>query len=145
MGRRLTSFQPGEVIVSHGRTITEADIAGFAGITGDNNPVHMDEVAASNGPYGRRIIHGPFFVGLAFGLLSGKDVIDGTTIALKSVEWKFFGPVGIGDTVRLTADVTSVSPHPTRLDRGDLGLCLTFHNQTGDVVSEGAAVVVLEI
>ncbi len=144
MGRKLSSFNQGELIVTHRRTLTESDIVNFAGITGDNNPVHMDEVTASSGPYGRRIVHGPMFVGLAFGLLSGMDVIDGTTIALKSIEWKFHRPVGVGDTVQLTAEVTGVSPHPSKTDRGDLSLGLTFHNQDDEVVSQGGAVVVLE-
>jgi acyl dehydratase len=143
MGRYLEEFTPGETIVTHRRTVTEADIVAFAGLTGDHNPVHMDEVAAQDGPYGGRILHGPFFIGLAFGLLSGKDIIDGTAIALRSVEWRFTGPVRPGDTVLLETTVTRVTPHASKPDRGDVHLDLVFRNQDGVDVSAGSAVVVV--
>jgi acyl dehydratase len=143
MGRYLEDFTPGETIVTHRRTVTEADLVIYAGLTGDNNPVHMDEVAARAGPYGGRILHGPFFIGLAFGLLSGKDIIDGTAIALRSVEWRFSGPVRPGDTVVLHATVTEATPHATRTDRGDVRFELVFRNQDGDEVSAGSANVVV--
>ncbi len=139
MGRYLGEFSVGETIVTHRRTITETDLVLYAGLTGDNNPVHMDARAAESGQFGQRLMHGPFFIGLAFGLLSGKDVIDGTTVALKSVDWTFAGPVGIGDTVGLEATVAEVSPDPQRQDRGDLVLELMFRNQDDAVVSKGAA------
>ena len=144
MGRYLEDFTPGETIVTHRRTVTETDIVIYAGLTGDNNPVHMDEVAARAGPYGGRVLHGPFFIGLAFGLLSGKDIIDGTAIALRSVEWRFTGPVKPGDTVVLHATVTAATRHATRTDRGDLRFDLVFRNQDGDEVSAGSAAVVVQ-
>lgn len=137
MGRYLDEFTVGETIVTHRRTITETDLVLYAGLTGDNNPVHMDAAAAEEGPFGRRLMHGPFFIGLAFGLLSGKDVIDGTTVALKSVDWAFTAPVSIGDTVGLEATVAELSPDPQRQDRGDLVLDLVFRNQENAVVSRG--------
>lgn len=144
MGRYLEDFTPGETIVTHGRTVTETDIVAFAGLTGDNNPVHMDEVAARAGPYGGRILHGPFFIGLAFGLLSGKDIIDGTAIALRSVEWRFAAPVRPGDTIVLHATIASAVPHPGKSDRGDVRLEMVIRNQDGADVSAGSAAIVVK-
>lgn len=143
MGLYLEDFTPGETIVTHRRTITQADIVAFAGLTGDNNPVHMDEVAATASPLGGRVMHGPYFIGLAFGLLSGKDIIDGTVVALRAVDWKFARPVFPGDTVGLEATVRTASPHPTKPDRGDVVLDMTFRNQKGDAVSAGSATIVM--
>lgn len=140
MGRILSEFEVGEVFRPHGRTITEADIAGFAGLTGDWNPVHTDQTVAEP-LFGARIAHGPLFPGLAFGMLTQCDLIDGTAVALRNLAWEFSQPVRIGDTVRLIAEVTTVSAHPERTDRGRIGLAMTFINQINETVSTGTATV----
>lgn len=142
MGRVLSQFTVGETFRPHGRTITEVDIAGFAGLTGDWNPVHTDQTVAEP-LFGGRIAHGPFFPGLAFGMLTQFDLIDGTAIALRDISWSFTAPVRLGDTVRLRAEVVSVSPHPSRPDRGRVGFSMIFINQNDETVSQGTATVVV--
>ncbi len=143
MGRILAEFGVGEVLRTQGRTITEADIVGFAGLTGDWNPVHTDETVAEP-LFGGRIAHGPLFPGLAFGMLTEFDLIDGTAVALRNLSWDFAAPVRIGDTVHLVAEVVAVSPHPARADRGRIGLKMAFINQNDETVSTGTATVTIK-
>ena len=143
MGRYLNQFRVGERFETRGRTITEGDIHDFAKFTGDWNPVHVDETVAAP-MYGTRIAHGPMFPGIAFGMLTQFDLVEGTVVALKDLAWEFTAPVRIGDTIRVVAEVTSVSPHPTRRDRGRVGFRLTVKNQDGLTVNHGTATVVMQ-
>jgi len=143
MGRYLNDFTVGERFESRRRTITEFDIHQFAQFTGDWNPVHVDETTA--GPqHGGRIAHGPMFPGIAFGLLSQFDLIEGTAVALKDLAWEFKAPVKIGDTIRVVVEITSVSPHPTRTDRGRVAMKLDVYNQDNILVNHGSATVVMQ-
>src|SRR3954454_15506128 len=106
MGRVFDEFEIGQRFVTPGRTITEADIGAFAGLTGDYNPVHTDETFAAASDFGSRIAHGPMGIGIAFGLASRLDLIDGTVVALLGVTWDFKAPMRPGDTIRALIAVT---------------------------------------
>ena len=134
MGRYFEEFEVGEVFESYGRTVTETDLVTFAGLTGDANPLHMDEVFAAASPFGGRIAHGPFFVGLTFGLLSRFDLLEGTVLALRRVAWQFDRAVKIGDTVRVRAEVVALKPHPAKPDRGNVTMNVKVINQHGQEV-----------
>ena len=99
MGRLFGEFALGQRFETPGRTITEADIVSFSGLTGDFNPVHTDEVFAAATDFGSRVAHGPMGIGIAFGLASRLDLIDGTVVALLGVNWKFKAPMRMGATV----------------------------------------------
>lgn len=142
MGRWFEQFRVGERFETHGRTIGEADIQAFAALTGDWNPVHVDETVAVP-LHGGRIAHGTLFPGLAWGMLRQHDLIDGTVVALKSLEWEFLAPVRIGDTVRVTAEVAGVSPHPSA-PRGRVAFALDVANQKGQTVNRGRCTVVMQ-
>jgi acyl dehydratase len=143
MPRFFKDFTLGERFTTRGRTITEADIHQFAQFTGDWNPVHVDERVAGQ-VFGGRIAHGPMFPGIAFGMLSQHDLIDGTAIALKDLAWSFKAPVHIGDTIRVTARVAALSPHPDKVDRGRVGFEFSVVNQDGQEVNTGTATVVVQ-
>src|SRR5438309_1646288 len=98
MGRTYEEFKVGQRFETPGRTVIEADISTFAGLTGDFNPLHTDDLFAADSDYGGRITHGPMIVGMAFGLASRADVMDGTVLALLEIGWKFLKPVRPGDT-----------------------------------------------
>jgi acyl dehydratase len=138
MGRIFSEFTLGQRFETPGRTITEADIVAFAGLTGDYNPVHTDEVFAMETDFGGRIAHGPMGIGMAFGLASRLDLIDGTVIALLGVNWDFKAPLRPGDTIKVLIEVTETRDvkHP---DRGLLGLGFTVVDQRGTTVQEGSA------
>ena len=142
MGRRFDEFRLGERWETHGRTIGEAEIHAFAALTGDWNPVHVDETVAAP-LHGGRIAHGTLMPGLAWGMLRSHDLIDGTVVALKSLEWEFLAPVRIGETLRATAEVAALSPHP-REARGRVTFALAFVNQRGETVNRGRATLVMQ-
>ncbi len=138
MGRLYDAFTMGQRFRTPGRTITEADITAFAGLTGDYNPVHTDEVFAAATDFGGRVAHGPMGIGMAFGLASRLDLIDGTVIALLGVTWAFKAPVRAGDT--LHADITVSEMRETRhAGRGIVGLTFAMVNQAGAITQEGEA------
>ena len=138
MGLLFDEFELGQVFETPRRTITEADIVAFAGLTGDYNPVHTDEVFAAETPFGGRVAHGPMMIGMAFGLAARLDLIDGTVVALLSIEWGFAAPVRPGDTVAARIEV--VEKRETRqADRGVLGLTFAIRNQRGDAVQTGTS------
>src|SRR5438128_1961654 len=138
MGRFYEQFEIGQRFETPRRTITEADIVAFAGLTADFNPLHVDEVFASATDFGGRIAHGPMVIGMAFGLASRIGLLDGTALGLLTAEWEFHEPVRAGDT--LCADVTVVDKRLTKkTDRGVVELRFEIRNQSGTVVQTGTA------
>lgn len=138
MGRLFDEFQVGAKFRTPGRTITEADIGAFAGLTGDYNPVHTDEVFAAATDFRGRVAHGPMGIGIAFGLASRLDLIDGTVIALLGVSWEFRAPVRAGDTIAALIEVTDMRD-TRKPDRGLLTWNITIDNQNGQVTQTGTA------
>lgn len=144
MGKYFEQFSKGQTFTTPARTITEADIVNFAGITGDYNPVHTDEIFASQTDFGERIAHGPMMVGMSFGLLSRLDLLDGTVIALREIQWKFEAPVRIGDTIFVNATVVETHPSRRATDRGFVSLEMALINQDKVLVQSGVAGVVVQ-
>jgi acyl dehydratase len=138
MGRVFSQFEVGQRFVTPGRTIAEADIVAFAGLTGDYNPVHTDEEFARATDFGGRIAHGPMGIGIAFGLASRLDLIDGTVVALLGVTWDFRAPTRAGDTVRAVIDVaaTRAVKNP---EHGLVELAIQLVNQHATAVQSGSA------
>jgi acyl dehydratase len=138
MGRSYEEFEVGQRFETPRRTVIEADISSFAGLTADFNPVHMDEVFAADSDFKGRIAHGPMIVGMAFGLASRADVMDGTVLALLEIGWKFVRPVRPGDTI--SAVFTVLVKRPTsKPDRGVVTLQIEVLNQHGEIAQTGTA------
>jgi acyl dehydratase len=138
MGRVFDEFEIGQRFVTPGRTITEADNGAFAGLTGDYNPVHTDETFAATTDFGSRIAHGPMGIGIAFGLASRLDLIDGTVVALLGVNWDFKAPMRPGDTVRALISVTGKRPvkNPSL---GLIELAIELVSQREEILQSGSA------
>lgn len=117
---------------SFSKTISEADIYAFAGITGDFNPVHVDEQYAGKSRFKKRIAHGMLTASFISTVL-GTDLPGANTIYL-SQEVKFTAPSFIGDT--LTAEVEVIEK---RDDKNILTLKTIVTNQDGIVVVDGQA------
>src|ERR1043165_7001568 len=138
MGRTYDEFQIGQRFETPRRVVSEADIDSFAALTADFNPVHMDEMFAAQNGFPGRIAHGPMIVGMAFGLGSRADVMDGTVVALLEIGWKFVKPVRPGETI--AAVFTVLEKRATRApDRGVVTLQIEVLNQRGDVAQVGTA------
>ena len=116
------------------KTVTETDVYLFAGITGDLNPAHTNEVAASKTMFGGRIAHGMLSAGFISAVL-GMQLPGPGTIYLGQ-ELKFTKPVRIGDTVTATCTVVEKDDAKNRLK-----LETICTNQDGDVVVKGMATV----
>jgi len=114
--------------VSHMKTVTEADIVMFAGVSGDFNPVHTCEEYAKKTFFGGRIAHGVIPIGL---LSAAMTKLPGLVIFLSDSN-RFLAPVRIGDTITATGEVTNA-----RKDKGIITLKTTCTNQKGEVVVEG--------
>ena len=100
------------------RTVTEADLVAFAGVSGDFNPLHTDAVFAAQTMYGGRIAHGALVLSLATGLRQRVGLFDGTLMGLLEIRsWRFVAPVRIGDTIRVVNEVTELRP-TSKPDRG---------------------------
>jgi acyl dehydratase len=142
MGLTFDAFETGRTYVTPRRTIIDADIMQFAGLTADFNPVHTDDVFAAKTEFGSRIAHGPMLVGMAFGLASRAGLFDGTVLALLDIAWKFSGPVRAGDTVFVRATVAG-KRETRKPDRGVVELDLDIVNQRDEVVQQGMAKVLV--
>ena len=116
------------------RTITDAHIVNFAGITGDFNPVHVDAENAQQSMFGERICHGMLMAGLISAVLGMQ--LPGSNAIYLGQDLKFTAPVKIGDTVTVTAKVTE-----KRDDKRIIKLRTTVSNQKGELVVDGNAVV----
>jgi 3-hydroxybutyryl-CoA dehydratase len=129
------TFQPGEQ-ATFTKTITEADIVAFAGLTGDFNPLHVDDEFARQSRFGSRIAHGMLSAGLISAVLGMRLPGPGAIYVSQSLSFK--RPVLIGDTITATAEVVQFHP-----GRRLLTLRTTCHNQRQEVVVEGEAVLLV--
>jgi 3-hydroxybutyryl-CoA dehydratase len=116
------------------RTITDDDIVRFAEVSGDRNPVHLDEEYAAHSPFGQRIAHG-FLVGSLISATIGMD-LPGTGSIYLGQTLKFVAPVHIGDTVTVSVEVIKV-----REDKRLITLRTDCTNQNGTLVITGEATV----
>jgi acyl dehydratase len=125
------------------RTVTEADLVAFAGVSGDFNPLHTDAVFAGDSIYGGRIAHGALILSLATGLRQRVGLFGGTLMGLLEIRsWRFRAPVRIGDTIRVRTEVTELRP-TSKPDRGVMVQRVEVVNQDDAVVNEGELVMLI--
>lgn len=135
-GLTFEEFEIGDAVESPARTITESDIVNFAGISGDFNPLHTDAEYAKTTRFGERVAHGLLGLAVASGLAWRTGFLEGTAEALTTIEWKFRGPIRIGDTIRLQAKV-SRKREMQRLGGGFVFFTVSLLNQDDEVVQKG--------
>jgi acyl dehydratase len=141
-GRTFEEFVIDEEIVSGTRTVTEADVVGFAGLSGDFQPEHMNEEYAKKGPIGARIAHGLLVLSMATGLLNQTGAFEGTSVAILEVTARFAKAVKFGDTIRAIQKIVG-KRETSKLDRGVLTTRITVLNQNDQTILEADLVIML--
>jgi 3-hydroxybutyryl-CoA dehydratase len=143
-GRYFEEFAVGDRIVTAGRTVTEADIVSYAGLSGDFNQIHVDAAYASAQMFKQRVAHGLLGLSIASGLAVQTGFMEGTIMAFREItEWKFSRPIFIGDTIHVELDVTELKAMP-RLAGGAVTIKLSVKNQRDEVVQQGAWVALMQ-
>lgn len=136
-GMYFEEFQVGQSVTTPGRTVTEADILAFAGLSGDFDSLHTDAVYTRTTPFGQRIAHGILCLAVASGLAVRTGILEGTVLAFREInEWKFSRPVHIGDTLHVELEVEEAKPMP-RLGGGSVLIGVDVKNQEGETTMRG--------
>jgi acyl dehydratase len=133
--RWFEEIDVGEESESPGRTVTEADIVLFAGLSGDYNVLHTDAEFMKASSFGERIAHGLLGLAIQSGLFT-RATIPYATLGGGTLRWKFKGPIKIGDTIRVRARVTAKEDAP-KVDRGVVTVQRQVLNQRDEIVQEG--------
>ena len=121
------------VFVSRGRTVTEADIVAFAGLSGDFFELHTNEEFAKQSMYGRRIAHGALVFSLSTGLTAQMSLISEAVLAFYGLDrLRFTQPVFIGDTITVSKRV--VEKKELDAGRGLVTFDTKVVNQHGEIV-----------
>ncbi|HKW96233.1 MAG TPA: MaoC/PaaZ C-terminal domain-containing protein [Bryobacteraceae bacterium] len=133
MSHYFEDFEVGTVIETRGRTITEADVVNFAGLSGDFIELHTNEEYARQTPFGRRIAHGALVFSISIGLMTQMNLVNDTVLAFYGVDkMRFTRPVFIGDTVRVSKRVIEVRAKDD--SRGVVTFETTVTNQNNHLV-----------
>ena len=136
VGLYWEEWEVGKSFETAARTVTETDVVNFAGISGDYNPLHINEEYCKKTQFGTRIAHGPLVYAIAAGLLFQLHLYDDTLIAFLGFEsLKFTKPVKIGDTIYVKVTVTEVT-ETSKPDRGVMKRQLQVMNQHGEIVQD---------
>lgn len=129
----IQELKPGDCAVIS-KTISESDVYLFAGITGDFNPAHVDEITAKAGRFGGRIAHGMLGAGLISAVLGTR--LPGPGTIYLGQELSFTKPVRIGDTVTALCTVNKLIP-----EKNIAYIDTICTNQRGETVIKGTATV----
>jgi 3-hydroxybutyryl-CoA dehydratase len=136
-GMWFEEFEVGQCIITPGRTITEADIVSFAGLSGDYNQIHTDAEFGSKTPFGKRVAHGLLGLSIVSGLAMRTGILEGTVIAFREINnWKFSLPIFIGDTIHGELNILETKAIP-RLGGGSLLIEIVVKNQRDEVTMKG--------
>jgi acyl dehydratase len=136
-------IQVGDEYLSPGRTITEADIVAFAGLSGDYNVLHTDAEFMKGSIFGERIAHGLLGLSIASGLGTRAVARPFATLAFLGLRWRFKGPIKIGDTIKVRMKVTD-KKETSKPDRGIVTIQRAVLNQRGEPVQEGDTELMIE-
>ncbi len=120
------------------KTVTDEDIVAFARVTGDEQPLHLDDAFAAKTRFKRRIAHGMLSAGYISAVL-GTKLAPGTVVVYLTQQMRFRLPVQIGDTITAEAEVTAIDP-----ERRVVTVRTDCLNQRGEAVVKGEATVLLD-
>ena len=135
-GMYFSEYQVGQEFITGRRTVTEADVVAFAGLSGDFNPLHTDQVFAESTPFGQRIAHGMLVTSISTGLSQTLGIFEGTTIGLLQQTFVYKAPTFFGDTIHLKMRVSETKAS-SKGGKGVVTFLAEIIKQDGTVVVEG--------
>lgn len=127
-------LRAGDCWTSPVREVTAEDVADFAELTGDHDPLHTDQLVGAASPFGGPVAHGLLGLGILAGLSSTSPSV--STLALIGIsDWRFKAPIFFGDAVRVVTRVTDVASHGRRAGR--VTWLRQLINQNDRIVQQG--------
>jgi acyl dehydratase len=133
-------FRVGQKFVTKARTVTEADVVNFAGLSWDHNELHTNVEYASKTAFGKRIAHGLLGIAIHSGLTY--QLTEGTLLAFLELTWQFKLPIYIGDTIHVKQVVKEMR-ESSQEDRGILTFEKEIINQQNEVAQSGTTTILL--
>jgi acyl dehydratase len=141
-GLFFDDFEVGATYVAGPRVITQADLEQFSALSGDTHRIHWDDEYCSATRFGRPILHGPFGIAIASGLMHSLGVFDDAVVAMRSTTWEFAQPMFVGDAISLSMTITRCRTRRGS-KTGTVHRWLELNNQDGAVVQSGMIPVVM--
>lgn len=133
-------LEVGRTLETHSRTITEADVRNFAGVSGDFNPLHVSEAAAAETPFQEPIAHGALCLAITTGLLWQSRHERPDVVALYGIDsLRFVQPVTMGTTVHVETELVDTEPREHPVANG------VARNETELVTEDGTTVLSCEM
>ena len=138
-GYAYADLHVGMAFRSPGRTITDADLVGFAGLTGDYSELHTSDVYAKSSQFGRRVAHGMLGLAYSHGLMWARTgELRDTAIAFLGIsDWKFARPIFIGDTIFVNYRIAELRDSQSRPTQAIATFDVEVVNQKDEVVQHG--------
>ena len=139
LGYRYEDLSVGMQFRSPGRTITDADLVGFAGLTGDFSELHTSDVYAKSSQFGRRVAHGMLGLSYAHGLMWARTgELRETAIAFLGIsDWRFLGPIYVGDTIFVNYTLAELRDSKSRPTQAIASFDVELIKQDGTIVQHG--------
>lgn len=139
LGYRYNDLFVGMRFRSPGRTITDADLVGFAGLTGDFSELHTSDVYAQSSQFGRRVAHGMLGLAYAHGLMWARTgELRETAIAFLGIDgWRFVGPLFVGDTIFVDYELAELRDSRSRPTQAIATFEVKVVKQDGTLVQQG--------
>jgi acyl dehydratase len=136
---RYEDLHVGMKFRSPGRTITDADLVGFAGLTGDFSELHTSDVYAKSSQFGRRVAHGMLGLAYAHGLMWPRTgELRETAIAFLGInDWRFLGPIFVGDTIFVNYELAELRDSKSRPSQAIAIFDVAVVDQDDRVVQQG--------
>jgi acyl dehydratase len=144
-GYRYDDLFVGMAFRSPGRTITDADLMAFAGLTGDFSELHTSDVYAKSSQFGRKVAHGMLGLSYAHGLMWPRTgELRETAVAFLGIQdWKFVGPIFVGDTIFVSYVLAELRDSKSRPTQAIASFAVELLNQHGDVLQKGTKVLLV--
>lgn len=130
-------FQPGARFEGGPRLVTEADLQGFVTVSGDRHRLHTDADFARAAGFDAPLLHGPFGIAAFLGWFNDSGIAADTVIAMLDSNWRYLGPVLVGDHLHFEMIVTRCR-RSGKGDRGVVGRHVRIRNGAGALLQEGS-------